>query len=225
METPTLPSALNLFPVYQPIVDRDLSVIGYEFFIRGNDAKQVLEGFTSPSLDKMNQIVSMDTLCKQLALEQYTSDAPLFLNSHPYSINPFPPTLPFPKQHDLVIEITEQAFLHDEPSLSSHVEQLVARGVRFAIDDFGSGHFSLPFILNIQPTYIKLAKEIVHLCNNEKSLDVLKRLTHPFREMGIQIIAEGIETGEQFEQMQSVADAFQGYWISLPRKMPEESAV
>lgn len=219
METPTLPSALNLFPVYQPIVDRDLSVIGYESFIRGNDAKQVLEGFNFPSMDKISQIVSMDTLCKQLALEQYTSDAPLFLNSHPYSVNPFPPSLPFPKQHDLVIEITEQAFLHNEPSLSNHVEQLIARGVRFAIDDFGYGHFSLPFLLNLQPTYIKLAKEIIHSCNNERSLDVLKRLTEPFREMGIQIIAEGIETEVQFEQMQSVADAFQGYWIAHPRRM------
>jgi EAL domain-containing protein (putative c-di-GMP-specific phosphodiesterase class I) len=191
-------------------------LIGYESFIRGKNARHVLDRFAAPSLEFKDEIVEMDTHCKQFALSHYNATAPLFINSHPYSSDPFPsPPFSHP-QHDLVIEITEQTFLRDERSLSINVERLVTRGVHFAIDDFGFGHFSLPFILTIHPTYIKLAKEVVHSCSNKKPLDVLKKLLAPFEEVGIQIIAEGIETEQQFEQMQSLASAFQGYLFAFP---------
>jgi EAL domain-containing protein (putative c-di-GMP-specific phosphodiesterase class I) len=82
--------------------------------------------------------------------------------------------------------------------------------------------FTLPFMLTIQPTYIKLAREVVHSCNSEKSFDVLKKIIELFREMGIHIIAEGIESEVQFELMRPVVDGFQGYWFALPGRMQED---
>lgn len=210
-------STLQLHPVYQPIVDRQLSVVGYESFIRGTDATRVLADFVSPSLHRLDRIVSLDTLCKQLPLEKYTDSAPLFLNSHPYSCDPFPQPLSLPKRHGLVIELTEHALVYEEQRLLKNVEWLSARGVRFAIDDFGYGFLSLPFIMRLQPQYIKLAKEVVQSCSDERSREVLKRILQPFRDMGIQIIAEGIESEAQFESLLLVVDAFQGFWISKPK--------
>lgn len=213
---------LNLYPIYQPIVDRGFKLLGYESFIRGKDARHVIDRFSNPSLEFLDEIISLDTQCKQLALQEYKDTVPLFINSHPYSRDPFPAPLTLP-QYDLVIEITEQALVHDEQKLLRNVERLAASGVCFAIDDFGYGHFSLPSIEIIRPAYIKLARQVVHSCNSERSLNMLRSILAPFKEMGIQIIAEGIETEQQFQQMQSVADAFQGYWIALPRRMTDKT--
>ncbi|MEF3302496.1 EAL domain-containing protein [Paenibacillus sp. GYB003] len=210
-------STLQLYPVYQPIVDRQLSIVGYESFIRGTDANRVLADFLSPSLQRLDRIVAMDTLCKQLALEKYTGAAPLFLNSHPYSSNPFLQPLSLPKRHGLVIELNEHALVNEEQLLLKNVEWLSASGVSFAIDDFGCGFLSFPFIMRLNPGFIKLAKEVIQSCSDMRSREVVKRIVQPFRDMGIQIIAEGIESEAQYESLQSVVDAFQGYWISKPK--------
>lgn len=208
---------LQLHSVYQPIVDRQLSIVGYESFIRGTDANQILADFLSPSIQRLDRIVSLDTLCKQLALEKYTGTAPLFLNSHPYSSDPFPQPLSLPKRHGLVIELTEHALVTEEQLLLKNVEWLSANGVHFAIDDFGYGFLSLPFIMQLKPQFIKLAKEVVQSCTEVRSRTVVKRIVQPFHDTGIKIIAEGIESEAQFESLQSVVDAFQGYWISKPK--------
>ncbi|WP_420916910.1 hypothetical protein [Paenibacillus thiaminolyticus] len=64
---------------------------------------------------------------------------------------------------------------------------------------------------------MKQAKEVVHACEDDSILKFTEKLVHPFQDMGIQIIAEGIETERQFHRMLRFGDGFQGYWISEPR--------
>ncbi|BFH16675.1 EAL domain-containing protein [Paenibacillus melissococcoides] len=208
---------LEIYPIFQPNVDKQQSTIGYESFIRGADSGKVLAKLLASSLEEMECINAIDLQCKALALEQYSGRLPLFLNSHPFSRNPLPESLPYHNQYPLIIEFAEPAAIQDEQLVFGHIERLSAAGIHFAIDDFGYGYMSLPFILRLRPQYMKLAKEVVHACEDDSVLQWVEKLMHPFQEMGIQIIAEGIETEQHFQRMQEVADGFQGYWISEPK--------
>ncbi|MBN3526620.1 EAL domain-containing protein [Paenibacillus apiarius] len=212
-----LKQTLHIYPVFQPIVNKQLSVIGYESFIRGKDSKKALAMLLACSPKDAKRIQEIDLQCKIAALGKYTSNLPLFLNSHPFSSDPLPEYLPFNNQFPLVIELTEQAALRDEQLTLSHIARLSDAGVQFAIDDFGFGNMSLPFILRLGPTYIKLAKEVVHACEDDSVLKCIEKLMQPFQDMGIQVIAEGVESESHFQRMQRIADAFQGYWISEPK--------
>ncbi|TDL58206.1 EAL domain-containing protein [Paenibacillus dendritiformis] len=208
---------LEIYPVFQPIVDKQLSIIGYESFIRGADSGKALAKLLASSSEDMECINAIDLQCKAMALEQYSGHVPLFLNSHPFSRNPLPESLPYHNQYPLIIEFTEHAAIQDEQLLFSYIERLSAAGIHFAIDDFGCGYMSIPFILRLKPQYIKLAKEVVHACEDDSVLKFTEKLMRPFQDMGIQIIAEGIETELHFQRMQRFADGFQGYWISEPK--------
>lgn len=208
---------LEIYPVFQPIVDKQLSIIGYESFIRGADSGKALAKLLASSPEDMECINAIDLQCKAIALEQYSGRVPLFLNSHPFSRNPLPESLPYHNQYPLIIEFTEHAAIQDEPFIFGHIERLSAAGIHFAIDDFGCGYTSIPFILRLKPQYIKLAKEVVQACEDDSILKFTEKLMRPFQDMGIQIIAEGIETEQQFQRMQRFADGFQGYWISEPK--------
>ncbi|NGP58535.1 EAL domain-containing protein [Paenibacillus thiaminolyticus] len=210
---------LEIYPVFQPIVDKQLSIIGYESFIRGTDSGKALAKLLASSHEDMECINAIDLQCKAMALEQYSGQLPLFLNSHPFSSDPLPESLPYHNQYPLIIELTEHTAIQDEQLILSHITRLSAAGVQFAIDDFGFGHISLPFILRLRPKYIKLAKEVVQACEDDSILKFTEKLMHPFQDMGIQIIAEGIETELQFQRMQRLADGFQGYWISEPKAL------
>ncbi|RJG24352.1 EAL domain-containing protein [Paenibacillus thiaminolyticus] len=212
-----LKRTLEIYPVFQPIVDRRLSIIGYESFIRGADSRKALDMLLASSPEDMECINAIDLECKALALDNYSGHLPLFLNSHPFSTNALPKSLPYHNQHPLIIEITEHGAIQDEQLLIGHIERLSAAGIHFAIDDFGYGYMSIPFILRLKPQYIKLAKEVVHACEDNSVLQCIEKLMHSFQDMGIQIIAEGIETELQFQRMQRFADGFQGYWISEPK--------
>lgn len=208
---------LEIYPVFQPIVDKQLSIIGYESFIRGTDSGKALAKLLASSPEDMECINAIDLQCKAMALEQYSGHLPLFLNSHPFSRNPLPESLPYDNQYPLIIELTEHAAIQDEQLLFSQIERLSAAGIHFAIDDFGYGYMSIPFILRLRPQYIKLAKEVVHACEDDSVLKCIEKLMHPFQDMGIEIIAEGVETELHFQRMQRVADGFQGYWIAEPK--------
>ncbi|WP_374016329.1 EAL domain-containing protein [Paenibacillus thiaminolyticus] len=212
-----LKRTLEIFPVFQPIVDKQLSIIGYESFIRGADSGKALAKILASAPEDMERINAIDLQCKAMALEQYSGYLPLFLNSHPFSSKPLPESLPYHNQYPLIIELTEHAAIQDEPLIFGHIERLSAAGIHFAIDDFGYGYMSIPFILRLKPQYIKLAKEVVQACEDDSILKFTENLMRPFQDMGIQIIAEGIETEQQFQRMQRFADGFQGYWISEPK--------
>lgn len=76
---PNVISESTLFTMYQPIVNENGQIIGYEGLIRGDGANEVIKLFTNPTEANRDKIVDLDQTCKQLALEYYEGKQTLFI--------------------------------------------------------------------------------------------------------------------------------------------------
>lgn len=127
------------------------------------------------------------------------------------------------KQHKvppskLVFEITEHERVTDIDALKRMVDRFVARGIGFALDDFGDGHSSLRLWAEIQPRYVKIDKffttDIHEVEYKQQTFKALLRLCEI---LGGTLIAEGIETQEQMRVLMDLGVKFgQGYFLGRP---------
>jgi diguanylate cyclase (GGDEF)-like protein/PAS domain S-box-containing protein len=98
----------------------------------------------------------------------------------------------------LMIEITESAIGEDGARIEPILNELHERGLRLAIDDFGTGHSSLSRLSQMMVTTLKIDRSFVHDLPNDASAAVLvSAIIQLARKLGLQPLAEGIETEEQ----------------------------
>ena len=123
----------------------------------------------------------------------------------------------------LVLEITETALLKATPTTVATLDAVRAMGVRTVIDDFGTGYFSLSHLRQFPVDALKIAKEFVQETDSaSKSAALAGAIVAMSRSLGIQTVAEGIETAEQAERMRELGCAFgQGYVFARPMLGPE----
>jgi EAL domain-containing protein (putative c-di-GMP-specific phosphodiesterase class I) len=95
---------------------------------------------------------------------------------------------------------------------------LKALGVRVAVDDFGTGYSSLAYLRRFPVDILKIDRAFISgLGRDTGDADIVRFLISLARSLGMQTIAEGVETGEQEEILRSLdCDQAQGYWISRP---------
>lgn len=126
----------------------------------------------------------------------------------------------------LVIEITEHDRIDDIDYLKSITDGLRAKGVSFALDDFGDGRSSLRLWAEIQPTYVKIDKFFIQDIEtiNYKAR-TLKALGHISEILGGTLIAEGIENELQLSIVRDLGITLgQGYFIGRPAIEPLQLA-
>ncbi|MDP4144278.1 MAG: EAL domain-containing protein [Bacillota bacterium] len=116
------------------------------------------------------------------------------------------------------IEITESILME---SLESNVEilnELRKFGVRIALDDFGTGYSSLNYLRTIPIDTLKIDKSFIDdICFNETQGAIVDGIIQMAHKMGIEVVAEGIETRDQLEVLrQKGCDIVQGYIFSKP---------
>ncbi len=118
------------------------------------------------------------------------------------------------------LEITEASMI-DYTVLTEQMNELRNRGFCFVLDDYGSGYSNLSRLQRLPFTGIKLDMEIVRAhCKDPNP--VLPTLVRVFRERGLSITAEGIETDAVAEEMTAIGcDYLQGYLFSRPVPMDE----
>jgi EAL domain-containing protein (putative c-di-GMP-specific phosphodiesterase class I) len=123
-----------------------------------------------------------------------------------------------------VLEITEHARVPDYLALRSALAPFRARGARLAVDDAGAGFASLRHILDLEPDIIKLDISITRDVDTDRSRRALAAALASFgEEMGIELIAEGIETRDELEALRALDVGHgQGYFIGRP--VPEPAA-
>ncbi|HRK24535.1 MAG TPA: EAL domain-containing protein [Beijerinckiaceae bacterium] len=120
--------------------------------------------------------------------------------------------------HRLTLEITETVLLSDNPTTRAQLRDLRALGVRIALDDFGSGHSSLAYLKSYDFDQIKIDRSFIA----ERELSrvngaVINAVIQLGRELGIRVVAEGIETERQLEDLRALGcDMIQGYFIGKP---------
>ena len=120
--------------------------------------------------------------------------------------------------HALCLEITETAVLAEPIRAATRLAQLRAAGVRVAFDDFGTGYSSLRHLSQLPVDVIKLDRTFVTALSRgdgHRSRAVLMAVVTAARELGIGVIAEGVEDAEQLAELKRAGCSWvQGYLFS-----------
>lgn len=119
---------------------------------------------------------------------------------------------------DLEIEITESVLSNHESMVREAVSQLRRMGVKVSIDDFGTGYASLTYLKQFQADTIKIDKSFIsNLPNNRVDAAIVSAIIILATELSINVVAEGVETVEQFNFLRSKGcNQVQGYLFSKP---------
>jgi diguanylate cyclase (GGDEF)-like protein len=118
----------------------------------------------------------------------------------------------------LVIEITETQLVEDAVTSAARLGELRALGVRIALDDFGTGYSSLSYLHSLPLDILKVAKPFVDgLVGGGRESSFVGMILDLARALGLEVIAEGIETPEQVEALRELRTGFgQGFHLARP---------
>lgn len=120
--------------------------------------------------------------------------------------------------HRLNLEITENILMTDSQETRDALAQIRDLGIQIAIDDFGIGFSSLSYISRFPVDWIKIDRSLICDCTTAQgSLAVVRAIITMAHSLGIRVVAEGVETSEQFSLVtKEECDAVQGYFFSRP---------
>ncbi|MCU1430378.1 MAG: Diguanylate cyclase protein [Actinomycetia bacterium] len=117
----------------------------------------------------------------------------------------------------LVIEITETVIVENFVLAAQHLDRLRALGVKIAIDDFGTGYTSLAHLRRLPADTIKIDRSLVLAAEQPADARVLELVVGAAHALGMNVVAEGIETVEQLTLVRSLGcDEIQGYLTGRP---------
>ncbi|TWP53564.1 EAL domain-containing protein [Lentzea tibetensis] len=127
----------------------------------------------------------------------------------------------------VVLELVETALVDLPSRVRQSMDELVQRGVQFAVDDFGTGYSSLARLKDLPAQIIKVDRRFVSGVGNDSSdFAVARAVVDMARAMGRKCVAEGVETATQFHVLRGVGvDAYQGWLFSRPVPPKEFRAV
>lgn len=221
---------------YQPQVDSEKRLIGFEALLRW---KHPAKGFISPEVfipvaEKSGLIIDIGKWVMERTLQQISDwDREHNLRDLVFSINISPLQLIHRDfTHDTLLtlshfkirperlkfEITETTFIYDQKRIGDVINHFSQLGIKWAIDDFGVGYSSLKSISDFAIDDIKIDKSLImQIFKNESSAIVVQKTIELSREMGIKVLAEGIESEEYFTYLRDKGcHLFQGYHFARP---------
>lgn len=116
------------------------------------------------------------------------------------------------------LEITESASMDAKRILLGNMKSLMDYGVKFSLDDFGTGQSNLNYIVDMPVDIVKFDKDMINAYfENGKAKYVMDAAMHMVHGMDLEIVSEGIETKEQYETMEELGISYiQGYYFSKP---------
>lgn len=117
----------------------------------------------------------------------------------------------------LELELTETALIESWTATHSCLSQLREMGVGIAVDDFGTGYSSLSYLIRFPIQTLKIDRSFLESANDPRGLAVIRGLVRLADDMGLCVIAEGIETGAQARLLQGLGCRIgQGFYFSRP---------
>jgi diguanylate cyclase (GGDEF)-like protein len=223
---------------YQPIVSLgDCRIIGFEALVRWQRPKFGLVlpgGFISVAEDTglilpIGKWVLREACRQMQAWNQQFPSTPLFTVAVNISAKQF-------VQPDLVaeigqilyqsglapdnlkLELTESVTMRDEERTTRILRDLKTLGVRLCMDDFGTGFSSLSYLRRFALDILKIDRSFVsEMMKNSESREIVKTVLSLGRNLGMEVVAEGVETAEQVNLLRSLGCEYaQGYFFSRP---------
>jgi len=118
----------------------------------------------------------------------------------------------------LGLEITEHGLMQQNPILLDVLYRLKRDRISISIDDFGTGYSSLSYLQRLDVENLKVDRSFIEeLGTSDSSLKLLRGIVHLAHDMDMTVTAEGIETAEQLQIVQSLGCEFaQGFYWSCP---------
>ena len=195
----------SVLPYYQPLVTLpDRKVFGYEVLGRSK-----LVGLETPramflAASQLNMEAELSHLMRVAGMSnsaRLPGTPSLFLNTHPSEVVNFGLLESLKKArekdptHPIVLEIHEAA-VTDLPSMAHLREELNKLDIGLAYDDFGAGQSRLRDIIDVPPDYLKFDMSLIRDIDRapQRRQEMLAGLVRSAKDMGIQPLAEGIET-------------------------------
>jgi PAS domain S-box-containing protein len=120
--------------------------------------------------------------------------------------------------NNLRFELTESLMANDIHFIIRQMRELRELGVSISLDDFGTGYASLAYLTQLPIDELKIDRAFVSDLNRQGKGELLaETLISLGRSMNLAVIAEGVETFEQFERLQELGcEFFQGYFFGKP---------
>ena len=221
--------------LFQPIVNAQSRHIGrMEALVRWPHPKR---GYLSPSefiplaedigqIEQLGEIVlrtSCIAACKLLQLD-YPVNVSVNVNPRQLLNRNFPKMVS-QTLHDtglpaksLILEITEDAIVNDMERVSKVLQEIKNLGISIALDDFGTGYSSLTLLRELPIDILKIDKSFVRtLDQNLNDLKIVQAIIGLGKNLGLTIIAEGVETEQQTRLLLRHECYYQqGYYFSRP---------
>ncbi len=114
---------------------------------------------------------------------------------------------------DLVVEVTETELVEESSVAEASLMALAAAGAQLAVDDFGAGYSSFDYLTRMPVTFLKIDRRLTRaLPTNARARRVLRGLVSMCLDMGVAVVAEGIETADERDAYLEIGIEFgQGY--------------
>ena len=223
-------SAEELSVVYQPVVSlAECRPVALEALVRWNHPER---GMVAPSefiafAEETGAVVEIGAIVLERVVEQAARlGMPIHANvCAPELIDPgfldrvdrlialheLPPEL-------LVFELTERAFVGDDPVPIAVLEAIHERGMGVAVDDFGTGYSSLAYLSRLPVDTMKIPKQFIDEVTGSREHHALARAVIELGSaLDLKVIAEGIETQEQIAALRAFGCQLgQGYFYGMP---------
>lgn len=116
------------------------------------------------------------------------------------------------------LEITESVLIDDIRGITDKLLLLRDYGIRISLDDFGTGYSSLSYLKGLPIDTLKIDKSFIDtLVSDENTKIIMESIIYMVKKLGYETVAEGVETKEQFEYLQSInCDNIQGFFLGKP---------
>lgn len=118
----------------------------------------------------------------------------------------------------LTIELTESALMSDVDDSRHVLRQIQEMGCKLAIDDFGTGYSSMAYLRDLPATTLKIDKSFVNqMLQSERDLRIMAAMLNIATELGMQTVAEGVESEEQMLALRQLkCTQLQGFYLMRP---------
>lgn len=226
---------------YQPKVEiNEKKLIGAEALVRWNRHGEIVNPIKFiPTLEKEGKVCELDfyvleEVCRMLKERQDSGKELVCISSNfsrkhlddPYFVQKVTDIVDkYGVGHEFIeVELTESEEFSDYGTMSVFVDEFRKNGFKTSIDDFGTGYSTLKMLQRTSLDIVKIDRSFIPLSENypekEKALYILRDMVRMTRDLGMKVIAEGVEDDVQLDYLKEMnCDYVQGYVFDKP--LPE----
>jgi EAL domain-containing protein (putative c-di-GMP-specific phosphodiesterase class I) len=217
----------TLWVAYQPIVSWSAQhVFAYEALVRNKEPTLRAPPDLFEAAERLGRLQELGRVIRDrvaLTADGLPAGSLLFVNVHALELDDdtlFLAGSPLSRHaKHVVLEITERAPIEKIRDVGNRVAQLRALGYRIAVDDLGAGYAGLASFAHLEPEVVKVDMSLIRgLDRSPMKQKLLSSIVTLCQELGIQMIAEGIETEAERDMLVTLGgDLCQGYLFARPQ--------